>query len=191
MKVIQKIENMQLWGHSACALGAFLFLGRAKAALDASYAASQHPVDFFTGQTGFSGQLLKEYYAHMEAAGTLGTYVKTQLIDFGFILGVALCGLFIGTFIARLAHKGSFAQKLGIAAALTVMLGAGFDAAENMVSFVMLANSDSFANWIALPYSGLAVAKFAMLTFGMGLAALSLAANAMNRLVFSSKQQAA
>ncbi len=54
------------------------------------------------------------------------------------------------------------------------MTGTMFDVIENLISFVMLANPNEFANWIALPYSAVAVAKFACITVGMGLATAAL-----------------
>ncbi len=47
------------------------------------------------------------------------------------------------------------------------MAGAICDAVENLISFVMLANPQGFADWIAPPYSGFAVVKFAMITAAM------------------------
>lgn len=163
-----------VWAHAAGTVLSVLAFGGVKSALDASYLASQHPVDFVTGQTGFSASLVKSYYAQMSEAGTLGIYFKTQLIDFGFIAMMALTGLMLGTLIARLGVAGGFGRKLGFAAALCVMTGAGFDAMENFTSFVMLADPADFADWIAMPYSAFAVAKFGFIILGMGLAVLSL-----------------
>ena len=173
-KLLNRPLGYSLRVHAAGTVLTFLAFGRVKSALDASYLASQHPVDFVTGQTGFSASLVKSYYAHMADAGTLGIYVKTQLIDFGFIAMMALMGLMLGALIARLGMAGGLGRKLGFAAALSVMTGAGLDAMENLTSFVMLADPTGFADWIALPYSAFAVAKFGFITLGMALAFLSL-----------------
>ena len=153
--------------HGIGAAAAVAWFQWIKGKLDASYAASNHPVDYATGQTQFSGTTVKEYYAVMSEAGTLDIYSRTQMIDFGFILGVIAMGWLLGTLVARLARNGSWARVFGYATACFALAGASFDAIENLISFVMLANPSDFANWIALPYSGFAVAKFLAVTLAM------------------------
>ncbi|HMQ58763.1 MAG TPA: hypothetical protein PKE65_09460 [Rhizobiaceae bacterium] len=153
-----------------------------KSVLDASYAASKHPVDYATGQTTFSGPRIKEYYATMLDAGTLDIYRMTQLIDFGFIAAMACMGLFVCSLIARIGRDGSWARRIGFWAAGAIVLGALSDAIENAWSFVMLANPTGFADWLALPYSGFASAKFALITLGMVLTIASLLTGLAGRL---------
>ena len=43
---------------------------------------------------------------------------------------------------------------------------AGLDVLENAVSFVMLSGPTDFANWLIVPYSSFAVAKFAIYAIG-------------------------
>lgn len=138
-----------------------------KGRLDASYAASNHPVDYATGQTAFDGPTIKGYYQTMIDAGTLDIYWQTQLIDFGFILGLFLMGLFAGTLIARFAKAGGWARRVALIAGGSIMFGALCDAIENLISFVMLSNPTDFADWIALPYSTFAVVKFICIAAGM------------------------
>ena len=54
------------------------------------------------------------------------------------------------------------------------MTGAAFDALENLVSFVMLADPQGFADGLALPYSTFAVAKFVCLASAMALVLVTL-----------------
>jgi hypothetical protein len=56
------------------------------------------------------------------------------------------------------------------------------DALENLTSFVMLADPQGFADLLALPYSGFAVVKFALITAGMAAVLISLALTATGRL---------
>ena len=137
--------------------------------LDASYEASKHPVDYFTGQTGFNGLKIKEYYATMLEHGTLDVYWTTQIIDFGFILAVACMGLFFCTLVSRAGRPKSWSRTFGHFAALSAISGATSDALENLVSFVMLSAPQDFPNWLAIPYSGFAVIKFGLITLAMGL----------------------
>lgn len=166
--------RLPLLAHGAATLAAFGLFQMAKARLDASYAASGHPVDYATGQTTFDAAQIKGYYAAMEAQGTLDVYVRTQIIDFGFILGVALFGWLLGTLLARGDWRGRWGRRLGLGTAACALLGAGMDSAENLISFVMLADPQGFAGWLALPYSGAAVAKFICLTSAMACALLAL-----------------
>lgn len=103
----------------------------------------------------------------MIETGTLDIYRTTQLIDFGFILAIACMGIFVCTLIARAARDGSWGRRLGLIAGLCAIAGALSDAVENGWSFVMLANPLGFANWLALPYSGFASLKFALITLAM------------------------
>jgi hypothetical protein len=135
--------------------------------LDASYAASQHPVDYFTGQTRFNGETVKDYYAVMQELGTLDIYWQTQIIDFGFIVSVMCMGLFFCTLVSRLARAESWGRTFGIYAAASAILGAFCDATENVISFVMLSSPQEFPNWLALPYSGFAAIKFGLITLAM------------------------
>lgn len=183
MKPLKRVLNLPVAAHIALAFGSFIWFQWAKGKLDASYAASLHPVDYMTGQTSFSGEKIKGFYAVMAQAGTLDVYVTTQLIDFGFILGFVGIGLFACTLIARLSRGSSIGQKLGLFAAGAFLLGALCDAIENLWSFVMLANPATFADWLALPYSAFAVLKFGFITLGMALVIASIVCALLGRVL--------
>jgi len=134
--------------------------------LDISYAASEHPVAFYIGQTAFKGETIKSYYASMINGNTLDIYWKTQFIDFGFIITTFIAGLIVSLFLARINKQNSFLYKLSLIAAIAIPLGASLDAFENFISFIMLSQPLSFANWIAYIYSSFAVLKFAALAVG-------------------------
>ncbi|WP_022703743.1 hypothetical protein [Pseudorhodobacter ferrugineus] len=180
---LKRLLNLPILAHITLAIGSFVWFQWAKGKLDASYAASMHPVDYMTGQTSFSGEKIKGFYATMVQAGTLDVYVTTQLIDFGFILGFVGIGLFVCTLIARLSQGSSIGQKLGLFAAASFLLGALCDAIENLWSFVMLANPATFADWLALPYSAFAVLKFGFITLGMALVIASLVCALLGRVL--------
>lgn len=167
MRTIEKATQLPLLLHVPAAIASVFWLQWAKTKLDASYAASRHPVDFVTGQTTFSGPEIKGYYDAMTQTQTLDIYVRTQLIDFGFILGVALLGIFVCTLFARLARPASWARRIGLIAGLAFVFGAVSDAIENGWSFIMLMNPSGFADWLALPYSSFAMLKFALMTLAM------------------------
>lgn len=181
--LLENITRLPLAVHAAASVAAIGYFQWIKGALDRSYAASNHPVDYATGQTSFDGGVIKGYYAQMEAAGTLDVYVTTQLIDFGFILGMMCIALFVCTLIARLARQGSFARKAGLFAGVSILAGALCDAIENGISFIMLADPAGFADWLALPYSAFASVKFALITLGMLLVLVSLVTAIAGRLI--------
>ena len=162
-KTFDRLMQLPLGLHAGLAVLSFAAFQGVQIALNASYAASRFPVDYKTGQLAFSGETLEGYYAVMQDAGTLGVYLRTQVIDYGFILGTAVVGMVLASLVARLAlRRGPVRIGAMIVAALAV-LGAGFDAAENLVSFVLLANPNDIAEPLALLYSALAAAKFACL----------------------------
>jgi hypothetical protein len=179
--ILKRPINLPLAVHATLALASILWFQWAKGKLDASYAASRHPVDYMTGQTNFSGETIKGYYATMVEAGTLDIYVTTQLIDFGFIFGIIAIGFFVCTLIARLGRSGSLGRKTGVFAGVSLVSGGVCDMIENGWSFVMLANPDDFANWLAIPYSLFATVKFGLITLGMALILVSLVLTAVGR----------
>jgi len=183
LPILTRVAALPLLAHAAAAIATVAGFQLAKGRLDASYTASKHPVDYMTGQTSFSGQTIKAYYAEMQDAGTLNVYFTTQLIDFGFIVAMACVGMFICTLIARLGRVDSLGRRVGLFAGLSFLLGAACDAIENGWSFVMLANPADFANWLALPYSTFASLKFGLVTLGMLLVLVSILSAGTGRLL--------
>lgn len=181
LKLVRSVTGLPLLAHAGAATASLIAFNWIKGHLDASYAASQHPVDYMTGQTGFSGPQIKSYYAQMQDAGTLDVYWTTQMIDYGFLGAMFALGLFLCTLIARIGRPESRGRQLGLMSALCVMTGAVCDAIENAWSFVMLSDPLSFADWLALPYSGFAVLKFAFITLGMGLLVAGVAVSLLGR----------
>ena len=173
--------NRSLFVHAAAAILTLVGFSWVKSKLDASYEASKHPVDYFTGQTGFSAEKIKTYYAQMTQTGTLDVYWQTQMIDFGFIIAMFCIGLFVCTFIAHLGRAGSWGRYFGQYAGLGFMFGAVSDCIENLWSFVMLVNPTDFANWLAFPYSGFAVLKFFLITLGLAGITVSLITSILGR----------
>lgn len=159
--------RLPVWGHALAAAASFGLFNWVQTRLDASYAASSHPVDYATGQLSFSASQVESWYAAMQDSGTLGVYWQTQFIDFGFIAAVMAMGLLVGTLAARLARPGSWARLMGLAAAAMAIAGAGFDAVENLLSFVMLTTPQAIPQSLAVIYSSAAAVKFALLVMAV------------------------
>ena len=183
LKALNRVTSLPLWAHAAAAVATVAGFQWIKGRLDASYAASRHPVDYAVGQTAFSGERIKGWYAQMQNTGTLDVYWTTQVIDYGFILAMACMGLFVCTFLARFSRSGSWGRRIGLLAGGAVVLGAVCDAIENAWSFVMLADPAGFANWLAVPYSGFASLKFALIALGMVATIGGLAAGAVGHML--------
>jgi len=166
-RIEEKLLGLSVRRHGLLVAGSVVVLGVVNAVLNASYAASGHPVSYAEGQTTFSGSEIKGFYAVMEDGGTLGRYWQTQFIDFGFIAMMIVVGGAVGLLLARLGHPGSVAARLGRLAAVVIPLGAAFDVVENLISFVMLADPQGFPEWLAVPYSAAAVVKFGLIGLGM------------------------
>jgi len=177
-----RIVTMPVWAHlGASGLAIAGFMG-AKARLDASYAASGHPVDYATGQLAFDADVIAGYYRVMQDAGTLGVYVRTQVIDFGFIAMMAAVALLLAALVARIGRPGSAARRVGRWTALAGVTGAGCDVVENLISFAMLARPDAIPQALALAYSSAAAAKFGLLTLAMVGLAVTLVLAIISRL---------
>lgn len=167
MKLLFALNRMPWTVHLAVGITSLISMFVSLNAFNAAYAASQMPVDFTTEQTGFSGEQTKEYYALMIELGALEHFWRAQFVDFAYILATFLTGLFLATFIGRLGRESSWAKWLGGSAAYLIMVGACFDAIENLISFGMLVDPMEFANWIAIPYSLAASSKMVVGTLGM------------------------
>ena len=167
LSLMTRITALPIWVHVTAAVGSVALFEVVKGALDRSYAALMHPVDYVMGQTSFDATTIKGYYATTEEAGTLGIYVRARIIDYGFIVAMCCLALFVFTLIVRLGRDGSVGRRIGIWPGLLVWMGVICDAIENGGAFVMLANPTGFADWLAFPYSGFASVKFALIALSM------------------------
>lgn len=167
--------------HSALAAVSLVALAISNAILTNSYVSSGHPVSYAEGQLAFNGDTIKGYYAHMTNVGTLDTYVTTQIIDFAFILSVMAVGVFLASRLARAADIRSRLGRVAAASGTLLVIGAGFDVIENVISFIMLANPEDFPNALALPYSSAAAIKFAAMAVGIVLLLGSAVALAVSK----------
>lgn len=130
--------------------------------LDSLYTLSQFPVPFFVGQTTFNAAELKGYYAVLLELGTFDRYIWVQIADYAFMVTVFISFFALMAAIYRSLPKHQALQTFARAMLVIAPLAAGFDAIENAVSFVMLANPTDFTNWLVYPYSSFAVIKFAI-----------------------------
>lgn len=164
--ILSRFNVFAWWG---LAVLAWAISRTAQVWLDGFYARSQFPVPFYTGQTTFDAVELKGYYAHMIEQGTLDIYVQTQWIDYVFMVTslvflVVLAGAALRT-LPKALHGGRL-FRFAKAMVYIVALAPVFDAMENLVSFVMLADPQGFSDWLVYPYSSFAVAKFTVFAIG-------------------------
>jgi len=128
--------------------------------LETSYLKSKFPVPYFTQQTSFDAVKMKEWYEFMIQENTFQIYLKTQWIDFAFILAVISSGFTIWTLVSKLHNEKSWFRKYGYFFAFSLPLAGFFDILENIVSFFMIANPLEFSNALIIPYSTFASIKF-------------------------------
>jgi hypothetical protein len=148
----------------------------ATAWLNNSYAASGFPVPYHVAQLSFSAAKLQGWYGELLRLGTLGDYVRTQVVDFVFIASVAVLHPAVLLLIGRAFAPEGRGRRLMLTAAALSLIAPAADAAENLVSFVMLAQPTTFAPWLASLYSTLAALKFAMFTFAYAAAVIGVVA---------------
>ncbi len=135
--------------------------------LNRLYDAIEFPVSYMVGQTVFSGELIKSYYAVLLEKGTFESYINVQLVDYLFMVTVFMSHALVCIALYQSVPNKPWLKKLAWAMVILAPLAAVADAFENLVSFIMLANPDGFANWLAYPYSAFAVLKFALFTLFM------------------------
>jgi len=158
------------------AIAAFPYNQWIRGVLDASYAASNFPVPYFVQQMSFSGARMKQWYAYMVEQGTMDRYITTQHIDFAFMLSVLLLHVSVLLLISRGFQAGSRGRKAMVVCALLSALAPLCDALENLVSYLMLADSTGFPEALAYIYSSFAVMKFAAFVLAYAAAIIGLLA---------------
>ena len=144
--------------------------------VEISFYKSNYPVSLFEGQLAFDAAEIKSHYAVLKQQGTFGIFVKTQIIDFAWIIGLMLTLFFTHIAIARAHSADSKWQSLALYLAVFGPLIAASDAVENLFSFVMLANPSGFPDWIAPVYSSFAAIKWSWAVIGVSLIVIQLVA---------------
>jgi len=132
--------------------------------LNRLYAMTEYPVTFFEGQTTFDGEVIKGHYAVLQEKGTFTDFINVQLYDYLYMATVIAAFALVCIAIYRCLPDRAWLKSLALWMLIITPFAAVFDALENAVSFVMLANPINFPNWLAYPYSTFAVIKFALFT---------------------------
>ena len=170
--IMQRIEqfllstamNTAAWKWWLSGIIAFVIQQLTMGWLNTLYAATKYPVSFFEGQTTFNGELIKSHYAALQQEGTFGDFIQVQLYDYLYMVTVFVAFALVCIAIYRSLPNKPWLKSLAKWMLIITPLAAIFDALENAVSFVMLANPSDFANWLAYPYSAFAVIKFTLFT---------------------------
>jgi len=167
IQLIEKFRNANIKVQGFIALFSLGLYFLSSNLLEKTYALSKFPVPYFQQQTSFDAIKMKEWYAFMLQEETFGIYFKTQIIDFVFILTVIIAGYTLWYFVANLHTKNNFFNTWGKRLAFALPLAGAFDILENLVSFFMIAEPETFSNYLIIPYSTFAVLKFGCWTIGL------------------------
>ena len=157
--------------------------------LNQFYAASQFPVPYFEAQLSISSEKIKGWYSFLVENNTMDKYLFTQHFDFFFIVSVFVLHLSVLLLLSRLFAKASKMRKVMIVAALISIIAPLADALENLVSYVMIANHEGFADGLAIVYSSLAAIKFAAFTFAYLAAILAVIIFIVQKVISTLKQK--
>lgn len=166
-RIMNKFRQASLMTQGAIAALCLAFYAVSSYILENSYIASKFPVPYFEQQTSFDALKMKLWYQFMIDQGTFDVYLQTQFIDFIFIAAVILAGFTVWTLLSSLHHEGIFFHKWGFKFAYALPIAGAFDILENLVSFLMIANPQNFADVLLLPYSTFAVIKFGCWTVAL------------------------
>jgi len=126
-----------------------------------------YPGTLFESQYRFSGPALKSDFSVLISNGTLNDYILIQYLDIGIMVFTAVCFFFLTLAIAKKMKPDSSWRKRGFMSALLFPISSLLDGIENIVLLTMLANPLNFPDGLALVYSSLAVAKFAVFIIGL------------------------
>lgn len=162
---------------------AYAFNYWASSTLTASYIASKFPVPYYVAQLSFNPSQLKTWYATLQDLGTFDVYLQTQHIDSLFILSVLILHSLVLVLISRLFVENSKGRKIMVVCALLSAIAPISDQLENLVSYIMLANPNNFADSLAYIYSSFAATKFAFFVFAYIVAPLGLVAGLISHMI--------
>jgi hypothetical protein len=158
-QLTQRFTALQWWG---IAIVLVVIRQATQIWLDGLYVDSQFPVPFYIGQTTFNAEELKGYYAVLLEKGTLGKYFWVQMADYLFMVTVFVSFFALMTAVYRSLPDVKWLKNLAWTMIFIAPAAALFDAVENLVSFIFIANPTDFADWLVHPYSAFAVIKFAI-----------------------------
>jgi len=163
-KLNSLISYLTAWQWFAAALIATVLSQYVMGHLNGLYTDSLFPVSIYEGQTTFNADTVKGYYAVLLELGTFDKYIDVQLFDFIFILTVFTSFLFSAITVFHMLPQVQWLKAVARTMIIIAPLAAVFDALENIVSFFMLADPQTFSDWLVIPYSFFAVAKFFVFT---------------------------
>ena len=162
--LVSRVMDVAAWKWWLAGIVAFVGQQFTMEWLNHLYSMTKHPVSFFEGQTTFSGEAIKGHYAVLQEKDTLTDFINVQLYDYLYMVTVVLAFVLVCMAIYRSLPNRAWLKSLAVWMLIITPLAAVFDALENAVSFVMLANPGDFSNGLAYPYSTFAVVKFALFT---------------------------
>jgi len=163
-KLNSLISYLTAWQWFAASLIATVLSQYVMGHLNGLYTDSLFPVSIYEGQTTFNADTVKGYYAVLLELGTFDKYIDVQLFDFIFILTVFTSFLFSAITVFHMLPQVKWLKAVACTMIIIAPLAAVFDALENIVSFFMLADPQTFSDWLVIPYSSFAVAKFFVFT---------------------------
>lgn len=158
MEYIKRTLSLRLRVVVLATVASGLLQTAVQAVLNGFYERSGYPVPYYVGQTSFDSSKLEGWYSSMDAAGTLGIYWQTQFVDFGFIVATALLHFWLLVLVARLL-RGAW-RTVALWFVFVGLSAPAFDALENLMSFIALANPTEIGPVVATVYSSFAVLKF-------------------------------
>lgn len=143
----------------------------AQLTLQQTFATVRHPVSLLAANLTFDPDTVRGYYRVLDSQHTLDNMVRTEYVDYLWMVALAAFLFLVTRFVAALlatrhpAASGRL-RTLAVVAPLVPVL----DAVENAFSLVMLADPWGFPAWLAVAHAGVSWAK----TLGIPVVAVGL-----------------
>ncbi len=141
---------------------------------------SGFPPALIAGQLAFSPDAYRTWYAVLIEKGTLPIYVRTQFVDYLFIVGLLVSLFFVHLMIAKAQPSLRWHNFALVMAVLGPVIAAS-DAIENLVTLTMLSNPTGFAPWLGYLVSTISAVKWSWSVIGCALLVVQLVALAWVR----------
>jgi len=118
-------------------------------------------------QLGFNGEYIKSNFSLMTTED-ISIFIIANLFDYVFMIAYGSFIFSSALTLARKLQEGSIWKKIGYSISIFGITAACCDGMENIFLLTMASNPLNFPNWLAIPHSSFALAKFILMFTAVG-----------------------
>ncbi|MFX0095573.1 MAG: hypothetical protein ACFFBD_27800, partial [Candidatus Hodarchaeota archaeon] len=129
--------------------------------------------DVYSLQLGFNAEYIRSIFSLM-STDEMALLILANLFDYLFMIAYGTFIFSLALMLTRKLQEGSIWNQIGYFIAIAGIIAACCDGIENIFLLLMASNPVNFPNWLAIPHSCFALAKFILLFTSMGWIVLTI-----------------